>query len=89
MTQIKLVLRELRKNLSAIMAAGEEFTDPHGGMHYFTDITDQNAERALHRIRDYFVRIKRLEKTLNLIDKSCEDSEKTVCSRRCDNLIDG
>ncbi|OAL49227.1 hypothetical protein IQ07DRAFT_588560 [Pyrenochaeta sp. DS3sAY3a] len=80
-TQIRLVLRELRKNLSAIMAAGEEFADPHGGIHYFTDITDQIAERALHRIRDYFVQIKRLEKTLDLIDKSCEDSEKTVTTR--------
>lgn len=87
MTQIRLVLHELRKNLSTIMAAGEEFTDTHGSIHYFTDITDQNAEGALHRIRDYFGRIKRLEKTLDLIEKSCEDSEKTVCLHRCEDLI--
>jgi hypothetical protein len=78
---IKQVLHNLRVHLFCAVAEWRRFSGPDGDTSFFSDITDRNAKRALHRIGEYFSRIEFHMQKLELLDKLTEEAAKCLTHR--------
>jgi hypothetical protein len=72
------VMTELGGRLSSTTSTFDAFLGPGGDHSYFSDVEHDQARRALSAIHSSADELKALERRINIMEKSCNESAKAV-----------
>lgn len=72
------ILQDLRVHLSMTVSVWKDFSRVDGHISFFSDMTAEDANIALERIKESFEQLKLLEQKLSLLYKECTKAASVV-----------